>query len=151
LVKQTLTTYTSGGNLYRKSTNNPVDWATKSGWYVDLNPSGNSPTERVNVDMNMQQTTLSVTSNVPDANVCDMGGYSWIYYFNFKTGYLAPLAGIRDAANSLIAGTTQIMDSTGKTHTIITHTDGSVTVQDDVAPPPVLGVSRRVSWRELAY
>jgi len=149
LVKQTLTTYTSGGNSYRQSTNNPVDWASKSGWYVDLNPGGDSPGERVNIDMNMQQTTLSVTGNVPDTNACNIGGYSWLYYFNFQTGYLAPLAGIKDTANSLIAGTTQIQDLTGKTHTIITHTDGSVTIQDDVAPPAPLGVSRRVSWREL--
>lgn len=151
LVKQTLTTYTSGGNSYRKGTSNAVDWTTTSGWYVDLNPNGDSPGERVNVDMNQQQTTLQVTANVPNNNACNVGGYSWIYYFNYSTGFLAPLAGIKDATNSMIAGTTQIMDQTGKTHTIITHTDGTVTVQDDVSPPPVLGVSRRTSWRELTY
>ena len=151
LVKQTLTTYSSGGNFYRKSTNNPVNWATSSGWYVDLNPGGDSPGERVNVDMNMQQTTLQVTGNVPDTNACNVGGYSWLYYFNYQSGYLAPLAGIKDTANSLIAGTTQIQDATGKTHTIITHTDGSVTIQDDVSAPPPVGFSRRTSWRELTY
>jgi len=64
LVKQTLTTYKdANGNFYRKSSNNPVDWSTKSGWYVDLNPGGDSPGERVNIDMNMQQSTLSVIGN----------------------------------------------------------------------------------------
>lgn len=151
LVKQTLTTYTSGGNSYRKGSNTAVDWSTKSGWYVDLNPNGDSPGERVNVDMTQQQTTLSVIGNVPDTNACNVGGYSWIYYFNYQTGYLAPLAGIKDTTNSMIAGTTQIMDQSGKTHTIVTHTDGTVTVQDDISPAGVLGISRRTSWRELTY
>jgi Tfp pilus tip-associated adhesin PilY1 len=149
LVKQTLTTYTSGGNSYRKGSNNLVDWSVKSGWYVDLNPGNDSPGERVNIDMNMQQTVLSVIGNVPDNNACNIGGYSWTYYFNYESGYLEPLAGIKDSANSLIAGTTQIMDATGKTHTIVTHTDGTVTIQDDVAPPTPLGVTRRGFWREL--
>jgi len=149
LVQQTLTTYTSGVNTYRQGTNNPVNWATKSGWYVDLNPANNSPGERVNIDMNMQQSALSVVGNVPDSNACNIGGYSWSYYFNFESGYLQPLAGIKDSANSLIAGTTQIMDATGKIHTIITHTDGTVTIQDDVAPATPLGYTRRGSWREL--
>lgn len=160
LVQQTLNTYTSGGNSYRSGTNNAVDWTAKSGWYVDLNPGGDSPGERVNVDLNMQQKTLSLVGNVPNNNACNTGGYSWLYYFNFKSGYLPGIAGagagaaaaaggIKDSSNSLIAGTTQIMDSSGKTHTIVTHTDGTITIQDDKIPPPPPSFPRRSSWREL--
>ena len=152
LVQQTVTTYTgTDGNFYRRGTNNLVDWASKSGWYVDLNPGGDSPGERVNVDLNLQQKTLSVTGNVPDTNACNIGGYPWLYYFDFKSGYLPDGGGIKDTSNSLIAGTTQIQDVTGKTHTIITHTDGSVTIQNDVIPPPPPSFPRRGSWRELTH
>jgi type IV pilus assembly protein PilY1 len=150
LVKQTLTaTYLKNGVSYRQGAGSAVDWSTKAGWYVDLNPANESPGERVNTDMSFQQKTLAVFSNVPDPNACNVGGYAFTYYLDYVNGIVPADGGIKDSSNSLIAGTTQIMDSSGKTHTIITHTDGSVTIQSDAIPPPPLGPGRRTSWREL--
>jgi type IV pilus assembly protein PilY1 len=77
----------------RGITTNPVDWNVKDGWYVDFNPSfsgvENSPGEGVNlVDPRLVLGTLVVTTNVPAAggDSCSVGGSSFNYNFDFKTG-----------------------------------------------------------------
>jgi len=81
----------AGGN--RTITKNPVDWATQDGFVIDLNPTfpgdppeGNSPGERVFLDLRLIQGTLIVTSNVPEGGVCVPGGHSFQYGLDYKTG-----------------------------------------------------------------
>jgi type IV pilus assembly protein PilY1 len=83
LVQQTLTIKDS---LTRTASNNAVDWSSKNGWYVDFNPGGDSPGERVNVDMLLTLGTLNVKTNVPSGNACVFGGDSWYYQFRYDTG-----------------------------------------------------------------
>ncbi|HUX92083.1 MAG TPA: PilC/PilY family type IV pilus protein [Gallionellaceae bacterium] len=156
LVKQTLTTFTgSSGELLRKSSTNAVDWSTKSGWYVDLNPNSESPGERVNVDMQMQLGLLTVAGNVPNANACNLGGYAWLYYFDYRTGQYVKTAsdnmvGRRLTNNALVAGLKTIKLTTGKTLTIITDTGGGITGNDDpTSSGGGASGGKRVSWREL--
>ena len=59
----------------------PVDWATRNGWYMEL-PVG----ERVNVDPRLQLGTLAVVSNVPKDDYCKFGGKSFLYKLDFATG-----------------------------------------------------------------
>jgi type IV pilus assembly protein PilY1 len=152
LVKQTLKTNASGTE--RTTSNNDVDWTIDSGWYIDLNPNGNSPGERVNVDMQQQQGLLTVAANVPDPNACTVGGYAWLYYFDYKTGRFVPgaangMVGKRLGQNALVAGIKTIQLKTKKTVTLITDTAGGITGSEDNSSGSGAGVVKRVSWREL--
>jgi type IV pilus assembly protein PilY1 len=90
VVQQTLSPG-SGGN--RTISKNTVDWMTQDGFFVDLNPTfpgdpaaGNSPGERVTLDIRLIQGTLIVTSTVPTSGGCVPGGNSFQYGLDFKTG-----------------------------------------------------------------
>lgn len=151
LVQQTLTTSADGST--RTTSSNAVDWASKSGWYMDLNPGNKSPGERVNVDMQQQLGLLTVAGNVPKNDACTPGGYAWIYSLDFKTGQFVEgatgnVAGRRQAG--LVAGLKTLKLNTGKTITLVTDTGGTITVMDDPSSNPGSGNgARRVSWREL--
>ncbi|MHB1619785.1 MAG: pilus assembly protein [Sulfuricella sp.] len=156
LVPQTLTTFTgASGEQLRTSSTNTVDWATKSGWYVDLNPNSESPGERVNVDMQMQLGLLTVAGNVPNSNACNLGGYAWLYYFDYKTGQYVPsstsnMVGKKLSGNALVAGLKTIKLTSGKTLTIITDTGGNLIGNDEPSSSGGGGAGgKRVSWREL--
>ncbi|HYD81748.1 MAG TPA: PilC/PilY family type IV pilus protein [Paucimonas sp.] len=157
LVEQKLSTFTGkDGRTLRTTTTVPVDWATQSGWYVDLNPDGNSPGERVTVDMQQQLGLLTVAANVPNQNACTLGGYSWLYSFDYKTGQFVSTAtekaaGQRLVSNALSAGIKTIQLTTGKTTTIVTNTGGDTdSYHDPSSSSGAPGGGKRVSWRELA-
>lgn len=153
LVQQTLMTNSSGTG--RTTSTNAVDWGTNSGWYVDLNPNNESPGERVNVDMQQQLGLLTVAANVPTNNACTLGGYAWLYNFDYKTGqYIQTatdhLAGRLLGQNALVAGLKTIKLTTGKTVTLVTDTGGGINGKDDPTSNPSVGSgAKRVSWREL--
>jgi type IV pilus assembly protein PilY1 len=83
LVTQTLT---DTGTASRTASSNLVNWVSKDGWYVDLNPGGSSPGERVNLDPQLIQGTLLVMTNVPNNTACTVGGDSFTYQFDYTTG-----------------------------------------------------------------
>lgn len=83
IVAQTLT---DTGTASRTASSNVVNWVAKDGWYVDLNPGGSSPGERVNLDPQLIQGTLLVVSNVPNNTACTVGGDSFTYQFDYSTG-----------------------------------------------------------------
>lgn len=83
MVEQTLTTDGST----RIASNNPVDWATKRGWFVDLDTAKtNEGAERVNINMQLVSGTLLVASIVPASSECNPGGYGWFSYFDYRSG-----------------------------------------------------------------
>jgi type IV pilus assembly protein PilY1 len=91
VVEQVMTDTTdAAGNPIRTITNNAVDLATKDGWRVDLPISG----ERVNVDPKLQLGTLIVASNVPVSDACTTGGYSYLNFFDYKSGSYIASSGI---------------------------------------------------------
>ncbi len=155
LVQQTLTNFTGGsGEQLRTTSTNPVDWATKSGWYVDLNPGNTSPGERVNVDVQLQLGSLTVATNVPSTNACNVGGYSFLYNFDFKSGQYLQTAtlqavGMKLASGAMVAGMNTIRLQSGKVITIITDTGGGITSQETPTAVASSGTAKRVSWREL--
>jgi type IV pilus assembly protein PilY1 len=63
-------------------TANPVDLDTQDGWRVDL------PTtrERVNVDPRLLLGTLIILSNVPENTACTPGGFSFLNFFDYRSG-----------------------------------------------------------------
>lgn len=70
------------GDVVRTSTRNTMNFATNSGWYIDLPDSG----ERASTDPTLKLGTLGFTTNVPSVSSCTVGGYSYTYFFDYRTG-----------------------------------------------------------------
>lgn len=119
---------------------------TNGGWYVDLLDTG----ERVNIDMKLQLGTLVVASNVPQNNACNIGGYSWLNFFDARNGL--QIAGAPNfstkLSDSLVVGINVVRLPDGRTVVIATTSDAAQRTQE--APiPPGDPQGRRTSWREL--
>jgi type IV pilus assembly protein PilY1 len=90
----------SGGGVSRTTSQNQVYWSVKTkwkgtgapptsfhdGWFVDLNPGNSSPGERVNIDPQLFLGTLAFVGNVPNNNVCTVGGDAWVYFLDYRNG-----------------------------------------------------------------
>jgi len=89
LVQQAVTGVVSlGGNNYRTVSNNPINWGTDFGWYLDLPTSG----ERVAVDPIIRDGRIVFTTLIPDSSPCTAGGTGWLMELDFKTGGQLPSA-----------------------------------------------------------
>lgn len=146
LVNQTLSINTDGTGT-RIASNNTVNFYTGRGWYVDFPDSG----ERVNIDSDLIQGVLVVPTVVPSNTACSPGGYSWLNFFNYRTGGAIDtstnLAGFK--FDSTIVGGNVIyidgnpqykyVDSSGKMG------DGGITFPSAAAN----FTGKRTLWREL--
>lgn len=146
VVKQTLTAV----GTQRKITANAVDWSTSPGWFVDFDISADAG-ERINTDFKLEGGVLAVISNVPASNACNVGGYSYLYFFDYKTGsYVKTVEGGIVGylfANALGVGMSVIRVN-GKNVAIITTSDNKHTS----VPLPESGQNtrfKRMMWREL--
>ena len=150
LVRQSII---DNGSTTRTTTNNAVDFSVDNGWYADLNPSNSSPGERVNIDLQLVLGTLVVVTNVPNNNVCTVGGDSFIYQFDYARGTY-----VSTAAGHLVAQRTYGQATVGIS--LVRTTTGAIAAEQSVAggqPPLTTGIyvgnsatsGRRVSWREL--
>lgn len=161
-VQQTLTNGTcplsssicTPGQAIRTNTNNNLNLALQNGWWVNWPVSG----ERSFTDSDLQLGTLAVTSNIPAADACSVGGSSYINYFDYRTGgavstvqnvssvslggLLATrpvIIGVRDGGSDGPASMVKVVVQTSTGQTLIAS-----------APPPAGGsTARRLSWREL--
>ena len=137
------------------STNNLVDWATGDGWMLDFVFSG----ERLNTSPSLSYGMVVFNTNVPSTNACDLGGKSYRYYLNYKTG--GPVQAVGNVvpgtslgyvgsalANSLSSGGSIISVSGGSTPFFLSGTGAGPQV-DALPNSPESSVTRRVSWREL--
>lgn len=123
------------------------------GWYTDLPASG----ERVNIEMKLDLGTLLVASNLPPASACEVGGSSWLNFFDASSG-LAVAGSLNLSTGSRVLNPlgelTQVVGLQ-----IIRTTTGEVKVQAStrqagVANPYVafstpVPTGKRVSWREI--
>ena len=75
-------TICSAGQSVRTSSHNVVDLGTKSGWFIDFPVLG----ERANTDPTLALGTLVFTTNKPDSGECVAGGYSYLYFLDYRTG-----------------------------------------------------------------
>ncbi|MBI3901546.1 MAG: hypothetical protein HY306_01155 [Nitrosomonadales bacterium] len=147
------------GEVIRSSTNNSVDWSMENGWYINLPDSG----ERDNTDPVLQLGTLGFTSNVPNVSACTVGGYSYRWFLDYRTGGPVSTAAVKTIVNgstvtTYIAGTklgnelaTRPVYVRLPNNTVIelTRLSGGETASSDV---PIGGAglpTRRTSWREL--
>jgi type IV pilus assembly protein PilY1 len=143
------------GRTIRTISGSTMDWTSADGWYFDFNPGGTSPGERVNVDMQLQYNVLTLAGNVPESNMCSVGGSAYLYYVDINTGKALSTAtdsyiGIRLSGNALVAGIKTVKLTSGKTVTIVTTTSGRIEKEDNPSATSggVSGVSR-TTWREI--
>jgi type IV pilus assembly protein PilY1 len=151
LVQQTLTVIDS---ITRSSSTNAVDWNTKNGWYVDLNPLNSSPGERVNIEPQLVLGTLLVIANVPTQDACTIGGESWVYQFNYQSGrYLltSPANAIATKlGNAVTMGIVVVRLPSGQLKAIATDAAGNKTTFGvNIGASSASG--KRTSWRELIH
>jgi type IV pilus assembly protein PilY1 len=148
LVQQTLA---AKDTLGRTVTTNTVDWSSNNGWYVDFNPGGTSPGERVNVDPQLTLGTLNVKTNVPNARACTFGGDSWYYQFRYDTGsFISTAPGqlvAQKLTNVLIVGSTIVGTGAGLRDIIIDNTGRAQVVGVNVGATGSSG--KRIGWREI--
>ena len=147
LKRNVLTSTNVGGNNIRQnSCTQNCDSTT--GWFVDLPVAG----ERVNIDLTLQNGTLVVASNLPNADPCSVGGSSWINYFNYADGLAVynssnSAVGIKQTT-ALAVGLSVLRLPSGKTVVISSNSDATrntLNIAFSVTAPG----GRRVSWREL--
>jgi type IV pilus assembly protein PilY1 len=136
----------------RTISNNTVDWTTKNGWWVDLNPANDSPGERVNIDIQLVRGVLLVDANEPNNEACSSGGNSFFYQFDYRSGsYVAAspgqVVGVKLGA-ALAAGFVVYRLPSGQ----LKYTGIDVTglkQTGGVLPGGGGAVGRRATWREL--
>ena len=144
-----LTMTTSGTDRFVNcdSASPTANCSSTNGWYVDLPEPG----ERVNVSMELQLGTLVVASNVPANTACEPGGFGFLNFFDFATGF-SP-AGSTARSGFRVTGLTVGLS-------IVRLPDGSVVVyrQKHTGEPPgkeAVPISagaptgKRLTWREL--
>jgi len=129
-----------------------VDLAVTEGWYVDFNPENDSPGERINIDPQLILGTLVVVTNVPNDNACTVGGESWIYFFDYKSGQYVSTSPNQAVAqklgNAITVGVVVFQLPSETKKGIATDAKGN---KQSVDIPIGSGSinARRTSWREL--
>jgi len=143
MVSQTLINNPDGTATRVISTNNPVDFSSVLGWYIDFPDSG----ERVNIDSKLLQGTLIVPTIVPSNTVCTPGGYGWLNYFNFQTGTASGIASTK--FDSPIVGIDYVYTANGLSLGVVTADGGGGAAPPPPPPPPPGFQKKRVIWHEL--
>ncbi len=83
LVEQTITQDVLGSEDIRIMTNNPVDYTSDRGWFVDLPDEG----ERVIANALVFGDIVVYNTIVPESNLCSSsGGYSWLMVHSLFDG-----------------------------------------------------------------
>jgi type IV pilus assembly protein PilY1 len=147
-LKQLTMTAVGNDRFVTCNTSNPTsNCGSTEGWFVDLIEPG----ERVNVAMELQLGTLVVASNVPGNTACEPGGFSFLNFFDFATGF-SP-AGTTSASGYRLSGLTVGIS-------IVRLPDGTVVVyrQKHTGEPPAkedvpiasgAPTGKRLTWREI--
>jgi len=132
------------------SSNHVVNFNTDSGWFADFTQTG----ERVNTDPAIIKGTIVVATNLPSSSSCSVGGDSFLYQLDYRTGGAVSTApnGIVGLllGHELSSRPVVAMLQSGK---ILSYTQGSGGHEPQASPvfenASADGVARRISWREL--
>ena len=83
LVEQTIErTKAINGDMYRFTSDHPIDFTNKKGWFMDLPESG----ERIDVNPIIRDGRFIFITRTPSSAMCDAGGSSWLMELNYLTG-----------------------------------------------------------------
>ena len=174
LVQQSvIATQAAFGSTFRAVSSNGVNYALKSGWFLDLPDSG----ERVAVDPILRYKRLVVTTLVPSVAECSPGGTSWLMEIDYLNGaqpstppfdanrdgvvnaddavnFAALLGGNRapsglklDAISSSPAVVSGFGADGGLENKYLNQSTGAIRVVGEAGEPLA---SRRSSWREVS-
>jgi len=128
LVAQTVLSE-SGGR--RVTSNNPVDWNTQRGWYLDLPASG----ERQVSDSILRNQRIIFTTTIPDARVCSFGGTSWLMEFDALNGNRLETSPF-DTNNDHVVNDADKISISGQSQTVAV--SGVQSTQGILATPTIL-------------
>ena len=143
----------------RSSTTEPIDWASRKGWYVDLGHGG-ATGERVIAAPLLRENRLIVSTQVPSGDQCDPAQDGWLMLFDAASGAMPAtgidldgdgtfdaderFAGVRGVGNPMappavaVAGVDDVL--------LTSDPDGGATSTTSLDARTPLG---RLSWREL--
>jgi type IV pilus assembly protein PilY1 len=139
----------AANSMVRTSTSNTVEFASDTGWYVDLIGTA----ERANTDLKIALGGLYFNTNAPTLAACDVGGKSYQYFLDYKSGSAVKSPGTNGVvgkflANELASTITLVMAGDGTMRSISGLSGGGIDVGQPPLPPEAW-VTRRTSWREL--
>jgi type IV pilus assembly protein PilY1 len=168
LVQQTITgTITANGSYYYSSSNNPVDYSTQRGWYLDLSLASG---ERVLTNTRLfTGETILITSTVPKTGAsstvesCTASSSSdsnYLYLLNMFTGK-QPTTPIFDLSGMTVTNTgtgTPNIIAVGGGDTTVIEGPGVKYIIKSTPPPGTSGDAipmnmpkfpgRRINWRQ---
>lgn len=171
LQEQTIVaTTTEFGAELRETSTNTVDWATKFGWYMDLDqpsPAG----ERVVTQALLRYGRVIFLTVIPSTDTCNAGGVSWLMELDAVTGAQTGTSsfdfnndGSFDSDDNLASGATASGVQTtvgitkppawftgpdGKDYKVMTGTTGSIQSLGNQGAPPTPGTLRRTYWLQI--
>lgn len=132
----------------RTITNKALDWTTAPGWFVDLDSVKG---ERINIDFKITSGVLTVVGNVPEHTSCLVGGRSYLYFFDYRTG-----SSVQTVDGSLVGelltnalGVGLAVVRVDGREKVIINTSDNRQITRSVPPLSASGTFRRMSWREL--
>ncbi len=138
----------TAGEPVRTGSSNTVNLATQAGWFVDLPVTS----ERSTNDPQLALGTLVVTTNVVESSTCTAGGYSFINFFDYRSG--APVATANGVVSTLLgnalATRPALISLPSGDIKSITRLSNATTSVDPIPVAAGGGATRRLSWRELA-
>jgi type IV pilus assembly protein PilY1 len=145
LVQQTLDV---SGTPRTIPTPQPVNWASQDGWYVTI-PMG----ERVTIDPRLQLGTIAFVANKPVDDYCALGGSSWLYTLDFRSGgpvtsQASNAVGTVISSSTIATGFAIFRTENGNLYGGINTTGGVVTKEINKDPAGG-GAVRRVGYREI--
>lgn len=144
----TPSTICTAGQIVRTSTENTVNFATDTGWFIDLLDNG----ERANTDPTLSLGTLGLTTNVPESSACTVGGYSYRYFLDYRTGApvsTSPTKVVGSKLGNALATRPVYVRLPNNTVVELTRTSDGTTITSDVPIGGGASATRRTSWREL--
>lgn len=151
------TTLCASGQIVRTSSNNVVNFATDNGWFFDL-PDGvggtipSNGSERANTDPVLALGTLGFTTNVPNSNACTVGGYSYRYFLDYRTGAAVSTSTgnvVGTRLGNALATRPVYVRLPNNTIVELTRLSEGTTVTSNVPIGGGASATRRTSWREL--
>jgi len=159
MVQQTITPDPTTGT--REGSTNGVNLLVDRGWFLDF-PDGGSDgagAERVNIESRLVLGALIVPTIVPSSTVCSPGGYSWLNFFDYETGWPTrddtPTGSINVNVSmkydSTIVGVNVIYIQGAPVVEVVTSNNPTPTIEPNVVFPPTASgfTGKRVIWREL--
>ena len=138
---------TTGEIVKQVATPRAVNYATDTGWLLDLGEG-----ERANTDPTLALATLGFTTNVPESSACTVGGFSFRYFLDYRTG--APVSTstgniIGSKLGNALATRPVYVRLPNNTVVELTRTSDGVTITSNVPIGSGASTTRRTSWREL--